>query len=106
MLLQLKIRDFAIIDEVDLELGSGFTVVTGETGAGKSILVDALMLALGGRASGDVVRNGCDAAEVEALFDISAHPVVQARLEQRELIGDDASTLLVRRVIGAKGRAK
>lgn len=106
MLLQLKIRDFAIIDEVDLELGAGFTVVTGETGAGKSILVDALMLALGGRASGDVVRNGCDAAEVEALFDISAHPVVQARLEQRELIGDDAGTLLVRRVIGAKGRAK
>ncbi|HSI03676.1 MAG: DNA repair protein RecN [Myxococcota bacterium] len=106
MLLHLKIRDFAIIDEVDLELGSGFTVVTGETGAGKSILVDALILALGGRASGDVVRNGCDAAEVEALFDISSHPIVQARLEQRELVGDDPATLLVRRVIGVKGRAK
>lgn len=106
MLLHLKIRDFAIIDEVDVEFGAGFTVVTGETGAGKSILVDALMLALGGRASGDVVRNGCESAEVEALFDIASHPLVRARLAERELVGDDGDILLVRRVIGAKGRAK
>lgn len=106
MLLHLKIRDFAIIDEVDIELGPGFTVVTGETGAGKSILVDALMLALGGRASGDIVRNGCDAAEVEALFDITSHPIVKARLEQRELLGDDPDALVIRRVVGVKGRAK
>lgn len=106
MLLHLKIRDFAIIDEVEVEFSGGFTVVTGETGAGKSILVDALMLALGGRASGDVVRNGCESAEVEALFDISQHALVQARLTERELVGDDPDVLLVRRVVGAKGRAK
>ncbi len=106
MLLNLKIRDFAIIDEVEFELHNGFSVVTGETGAGKSILVDALTIALGGRASTDVVRSGAEAAEVEALFDISSQPVVRARLEQRELTGDDANTLLVRRVVGQKGRAK
>ena len=106
MLLHLKIRDFAIIDEVDVEFGTGFTVVTGETGAGKSILVDALMIALGNKASNDIVRNGCEFAEVEALFDITAQPLVQQRLAERELVGDDPEVLLVRRVIGAKGRAK
>ncbi|MBC7793867.1 MAG: DNA repair protein RecN [Clostridia bacterium] len=106
MLLHLKIRDFAIIDEVEVEFGSGFTVVTGETGAGKSILVDALMIALGGKANGDIVRNGCEFAEVEALFDIASQTLVQARLAERELVGDDSQVLLIRRVIGAKGRAK
>ncbi|HET6347110.1 MAG TPA: AAA family ATPase, partial [Myxococcota bacterium] len=106
MLLNLRIRDFAIIDAVELELPTGFTVVTGETGAGKSILVDALTVAMGGRASADLVRTGAETAEVEALFDISDHPVVKARLEQRELVGDDPDTLLIRRVVGARGRAK
>ena len=106
MLLNLKIKDFAIIDEVEFELQSGFTVVTGETGAGKSILVNALTLALGGRANVDVIRSGAETAEVEALFDISQQPVVRARLEQRELVGDDPNSLLVRRVIGPKGKAK
>lgn len=106
MLLHLKIRDFAIIDAVEIDFSTGFTVVTGETGAGKSILVDALTLALGGRASADIVRAGAEAAEVEALFDISGHPLVRARLEQRDLVGDDPDTLLVRRVVGVKGRAK
>ena len=106
MLLNLRIRDFAIIDEADVDFDRGFTVVTGETGAGKSILVDALMLALGARASTDVVRTGADIARVEALFDIGAHPVIRARLEQRELVGDDSKLLLVSRVIGRKGRAR
>ncbi|MBI5510066.1 MAG: DNA repair protein RecN [Deltaproteobacteria bacterium] len=106
MLLNLKVRDFAIIDEVEFELQPGFTVLTGETGAGKSILVSALTLALGGRANNDVIRSGAETAEVEALFDISLQAVIRARLEQRELLGDDPSTLVVRRVIGPKGRAK
>lgn len=106
MLRNLRIRDFAIIDAVDLELPQGFTVVTGETGAGKSILVDALIVGLGGRATADIVRTGAQTAEVEALFDIRLHPLVQARLEARHLTGDDPTSLLIRRVIGRRGRAK
>lgn len=106
MLLNLRIRDFAIIHEVELDFLPGYTVVTGETGAGKSILVGALNLVLGGRASTDLIRAGADQAQVEALFDISQHPLVRARLEQRDLVGDDLNTLLVRRVVGRKGRGK
>lgn len=106
MLLQLNIRDLAIIDKAEVEFRPGFTVITGETGAGKSILIDALVVALGGRASGEMIRNGAEAAAVEALFDISQHPIIRARLEQRELLGDDPNVLLVRRVIGPKGKAK
>ncbi len=106
MLLNLKIRDFAIIDALELELVPGFSVITGETGAGKSILVNAMTLVLGGRANTELVRSGAKTAEVEALFDISSQPVVCARLEQRDLVGDDPDTLLIRRVVGQKGRAK
>lgn len=106
MLVQLRIRDFAIIDQVELELPSGFTVVTGETGAGKSILVDALSLALGGRGRTEVVRTGSEHAEVEALFDVSSQPLVGARLLERDLVGDDPDVLLVRRWVAARGRGK
>src|SRR4051812_37430539 len=106
MLLNLRIRDFAIIDAVELEVPPGFTVVTGETGAGKSILVDALTVAMGGRTSADIVRTGAVSAEVEALFDIAEHPVIKARLEQRDLVGDDPDVLLIRRVVVPKGRGK
>lgn len=106
MLLNLRIKDFAIIDEAELELPAGFTVVTGETGAGKSILIDALTIALGGRASASVIRTGAGAAQVEALFDLSGHPLVKDRLLQRALMGDDPDVLLVRRIVAAKGRGR
>lgn len=106
MLLNLRIRDFAIIENAEVEFCPGFTVVTGETGAGKSILVDALMLALGTRANTEVVRTGADTARVEALFDIREHALVTARLEKRDLVGDDPGLLLISRVIGRKGRSR
>ncbi len=71
MLTHLQIRDFAIIESVELELGRGFTALTGETGAGKSILVDALLLAVGGRADSGAVRHGAERAEVSASFDVT-----------------------------------
>src|SRR5260221_10947985 len=77
MLRALSIRDYVIVDRLDLELSPGFTALTGETGAGKSILVDALALALGGRADAAVVRAGSQRAEVSADFDLSALPAVR-----------------------------
>ena len=71
MLQHLSIRDFVIVDALDLEFERGYTVLTGETGAGKSILVDALSLALGARGEGGITRTGCERAEISASFDIS-----------------------------------
>src|SRR5205085_1271921 len=69
MLTHLRITDFALLDDVSLDLGPGFNVLTGETGAGKSLLVDAVALLRGGRASGEVVRAGADEARIEAVFE-------------------------------------
>ena len=74
MLTSLQIRDFAIIDAVEIEWRPGLTVLTGETGAGKSIVVDALTLLAGGRAGAEVVRHGAERAEVSATFDIGRAP--------------------------------
>lgn len=106
MLLNLRIHNFAIIDTVDIELHAGFTVLTGETGAGKSILIDALMVALGSKASINLVRSGAQTAEVEALFDIRTQPLIQQRLAERHLTGDSPEHLLIRRVIGPRKRGK
>ena len=97
MLTHLHIRDFAIIDAVELELGRGLCVLTGETGAGKSILVDALQLAVGARAGSEVIRHDAARAEVTATFDLGqASAGLRALLEEQSIeIGDE---LLVRRV--------
>ncbi len=102
MLRSLCIRDFVIVDRVDLEFEEGFTVLTGETGAGKSILIDALAMVLGQRADADVVRQGAEKAEISAEFDAGA---LHAWLNDNDLTGDDDSCL-VRRVIDGGGRSR
>ena len=77
MLLSLSIRDFVIVDLLDLDFSSGFTVLTGETGAGKSIVVDSINLLLGERADRGLIRTGCDKATVEGVFDIADSPQVR-----------------------------
>jgi len=105
MLRSLSIRDFIIVDSLELEFQSGFTVLTGETGAGKSILVDALALALGERGDAAVVRAGCERADISAEFDIQLLPGLAAWLRAAELEGDPGSVLL-RRVIDRNGRSR
>ena len=104
MLQHLTIRDFVIVDRLELAFLAGFGALTGETGAGKSILIDALALALGERADAGVVRSGCDKAEVAASFDIAGLPEVGAWLKANDLDGDDG--LLLRRVVDAGGRSR
>lgn len=104
MLSALRVRQLAIVAELDLELGPGLQVVTGDTGAGKSILVDALQLVLGARARGDLVRDGADVAEVEALFDLTDAP--EARAALAEVAGIEDHELLIRREIRRNGRSR
>ncbi|MBK8064610.1 MAG: DNA repair protein RecN [Betaproteobacteria bacterium] len=105
MLRHLAIRDFVIAESVELELARGFTVLTGETGAGKSILVDALELLVGGRADAGVVREGAERAELSAEFDFDPKGALAAWLEEHELAGDPG-VLLLRRLIDATGRSR
>ncbi len=107
MLAELRIRDFAIIDELQLAFTPGFLVLTGETGAGKSIMVDAMDLVLGGRADSTVVRAGAERAIVEATFRLSPEQRVtlDAVLEQEELQGDDPDLLLLGREVRSNGRS-
>ena len=103
MLTSLRLRDFVIVDEAELEFGAGFTVLSGETGAGKSILLDALGLAMGGRADSGVVREGASRADITAVFRSS--DALDAWLAERELAGDPG-TVLLRRVVDADGRSR
>jgi DNA repair protein RecN (Recombination protein N) len=104
LLAQLTVRNVVLIERLVLELGPGFNVVTGETGAGKSMVVDALSLVLGGRARPDVVRGGADEAEVEALFELSPASRAAAKLEAAGIPGE--RELVVRRVVLAEGRSR
>jgi len=105
MLVALAIRDFAIVDRLDLEFEPGFTALTGETGAGKSILIDALALALGERADPAVVRAGAERAEVTAEFALERLPDVQEWLAAAALEGDPGR-LLLRRIVERGGRSR
>jgi len=104
MLTHLQIRDFAIVEAVELEFGRGFTVLTGETGAGKSILVDALLLAVGGRADSGSVRHGAERAEVSATFAVAGNTAALAWLDEQS-IGHEGECQL-RRIVGADGRGR
>ena len=104
MLRFLQIRDFAIVDSLDLELGAGFTCITGETGAGKSILVGALGLLSGERADSSSVRNGADKAELSAEFLLSEGDPALDWLRAAEL--DDGQSCLLRRMIASNGRSR
>jgi DNA repair protein RecN (Recombination protein N) len=104
MLLGLAIRDIVLIDHLDLELGPGLNVLTGETGAGKSILLDALGLALGSRADTGLVRHGADRGSVSAEFDVpDGHPA-RALMAERDLAGE--GPILVRRTLDRDGRSR
>src|SRR3954454_4732521 len=101
MLTLLRIAGFALIDEVELPVGPGLTVITGETGAGKSILIDALNLLRGGRASTELIRTGRDEAQVEAVFEVPADWEVRKRLEEEGRSFEEG--LLVRRLVARNG---
>ncbi|HEY8176268.1 MAG TPA: DNA repair protein RecN [Gemmatimonadaceae bacterium] len=105
MLTELRIKNFAIIESLTLPLGPGFNVLTGETGAGKSIIVGALGLLLGERGAADVVRTGTDRATVEGVFDTSARPEVRAVLDERGIDVDD-SLVVLRREVTSAGRTR
>jgi DNA repair protein RecN (Recombination protein N) len=104
MLSELRIRNFALIDRLSVRLGPGLNVLTGETGAGKSIIVGALSLLLGERASADVVRAGEDRASVEGVFDVSARDHVARILDERGIDPDEDGVLVLKREVAAAGR--
>lgn len=104
MLTELRITNFAVIEQLSLTMDSGFTVLTGETGTGKSLLIDAVALLVGGRASSDQIRFGEDEAQLEASFEIPlTHPLLH-RLRAREVLGPHDSQLIVRRILARSGR--
>ena len=109
MLRSLYIRDFVIVDELDIDLESGFTVLTGETGAGKSILLDALSLAMGERADPSQIREGKNRAEISAIFSLNdpLKKTISSWLESQEFSAeDDGATIILKRVIDTTGRSK
>src|ERR1700733_225666 len=103
VLTHLQLRDLVLVDQAELEFGAGLTALTGETGAGKSLVVDALLLISGGRAAGDVVRQGAERAEISASF--AALPAAVLNWLGEQSIDHDGE-ILMRRVIGADGRSR
>ena len=106
MLLALSLNDFVIVDRLNLDFQPGFTVLTGETGAGKSITLDAIGLLLGDKADYGQIRQGAAEARLSALFDLSELPELQAELREQGLLAEDAEELSIRRIIDAKGKSR
>ncbi len=106
MLLALSLRDFVIVEQLNLDFQNGFTVLTGETGAGKSITLDALSLLLGDKADYSQVRHGAKEAQLSALFDVSELSDLQQELREQGLLDTDNSELSIRRIIDAKGKSR
>jgi DNA repair protein RecN (Recombination protein N) len=104
MLAQLTISNFAIVRELEIDFHSGMTAITGETGAGKSIAIDALGLCLGGRAEADMVRRGASRADLCARFALKDTPAAQRWLEENQL--ESGRECLLRRVISTDGRSR
>ncbi len=103
MLLELTIKNIALIESLRVEFAQGFNVLTGETGAGKSIVVDSINLALGGRADRDLIRTGAQKASVQALFDISNNPRAQALVKAQDIEAEDG-LIAIRRELSREGR--
>ena len=106
MLTELRISHFALIESLELEFSPGFQVFTGETGAGKSLLVDALILLLGGRASAEHIRSGAREATLEAVFSLAGHPPILEKLKEWDLLPDGTQDLLLRRTLSREGRSR
>lgn len=106
MLLALSLQNFVIVEKLNLNFQNGFTVLTGETGAGKSITLDAIALLLGDKADYSQIRTGANDAQLSALFDISEHPALQAELREQGLLDEDSSELAIRRTIDIKGKSR
>lgn len=106
MLLALSLRDFVIVDELNLSFQSGFTVLTGETGAGKSITLDALGLLLGDKADFNQIRQGATEAQLSALFDVSDVPQAQSMLIEQGILNEQENELSIRRTIDVKGKSR
>ena len=103
MLQWLRLKDFVIVESAEIEFGPGFSVLTGETGAGKSILLDAMGLVLGARGDATMVREGADRADISALFGIDER--LEALLREHDLAGDPGQ-LLLRRIVERDGRSR
>ncbi|WP_163832332.1 DNA repair protein RecN [Spartinivicinus ruber] len=106
MLTQLVIKNFTIVDQLELDIPAGMTAITGETGAGKSIMLDALSLALGERAESSIVRSGADKTEILATFELSNCLEAQAWLKTKQLESECGNECILRRVISREGRSR
>lgn len=106
MLLTLSLRDFVLVEQLHLDFQTGFTVLTGETGAGKSLTLDALSLLLGDKADYTQVRHGAKEAQLSALFDLSQHTILLQQLRNEGLISENGEELAIRRIIDAKGKSR
>src|SRR5262245_12980520 len=105
MLRALELRDFVIVEKASLEIGRGFTVLTDETGADKSILVDAIELLVGGKGDASLVREGAERAELSAEFDFDSQKELERWIAEHDLAGDPG-TVILRRTIDRSGRSR